>query len=41
MIVILPAFDAQIEPLELVDIFYSYPEIIPLKPERPNWDFAV
>lgn len=41
MIVILPAFDAQIEPVELVDIFYSYPEIIPLKPERPNWNFAV
>lgn len=41
MIVILPIFDAQIQPVELVDIFYSYPEIIPLKPERPNWSLAI
>lgn len=23
------------------DFHYSYPDIIPLKPERPNWYFAV
>ncbi len=41
MIVNLPNFDAQIEPVQIVDIYYSYPEIIPLKPERPNWNLAV
>lgn len=41
MITNLPDFDAQIDPVQMVDIYYSYPEIIPLKPERPNWNLAV
>ncbi len=41
MIINFPDFDARIDPVHFVDIFYSYPEIIPLKPERPNWYFAV
>lgn len=41
MIVNLPNFEARIDPVQPIDIFYSYPEIIPLKPERPNWYFAV
>lgn len=36
----LPILDAAIEPLVMVDIYYSYPEIIPRKPERPNWNSA-
>lgn len=41
MINTLPVLNAEIEPIVLVDIYYSYPEIIPLKPERPNWNLAV
>lgn len=41
MITTLPILDAAIEPIVVVDIYYSYPEIIPLKPERPNWYLAV
>lgn len=41
MIINFPDFDARIDPVHFVDIYYSYPEIIPLKPERPNWYFAV
>lgn len=41
MIISLPAFDAHIEPVVIVEIYYSYPEIIPRKPERPNWNLAV
>ncbi len=37
----LTAFEAYIEPAVRIDIYYSYPEIIPLKPERPNWNLAV
>lgn len=41
MITYLPVINAEIEPVVLTDIYYSYPEIIPLKPERPNWNLAV
>ncbi len=36
-----PVINAEIEPVVVADIYYSYPEIIPLKPERPNWNLAV
>lgn len=41
LIINTPVFDTQIDQVQLVDIYYSYPEIIPLKPERPNWNPAV
>ncbi len=37
----LPVINVEIEPVVVTDIYYSYPEITPLKPERPNWNFAV
>ena len=37
----LPFLEPEIEPVLVVDVHYSYPEIIPLKPERPNWNLAV
>lgn len=36
----LPTLNAAVEPVAIIDIYYSYPEIIPLKPERPNWNLA-
>ncbi len=41
MIAYLLAFDASIELAVIVDVYDSYPEIIPLKPERPIWILAV
>lgn len=41
MINALPVLEAEIEPLAMVAIHYNYPEVIPSKPERPNWNFAV
>ena len=41
MINTLPILNTEIEPIILVDISYSYPKIIPRKPERPNWNLAV
>lgn len=41
MMNILPMLEAEIEPLAMVPIHYSYPEVIPSKPERPNWNLAV
>jgi hypothetical protein len=41
MISNLPVIDAEIESVVIVGIYRSYPEIIPLKPERPNWNLAV
>lgn len=41
LITTIPILESAIEPLILVDINYGYPEIIPLKPERPNWNLAV
>lgn len=40
MITDLPEINAEIEPIELSHIYHSYPEIIPVKPERPNWILA-
>lgn len=40
MVTGLPVINADIEPLEMVPIYYSYPEVIPSKPERPNWNLA-
>jgi len=37
----LPVFVDEIEPLAMVAMHYSYPEVIPSKPERPNWNLAV
>lgn len=37
----LPILEAEIEPLAMVAMHYSYPEVIPSKPERPNWNLAV
>lgn len=37
----LPVFEADIEPLAMVAMHYSYPEVIPSKPERPNWNLAI
>ncbi|PPC99562.1 MAG: hypothetical protein CTY35_03730 [Methylotenera sp.] len=37
----LPLLEPKIEPVLVVDIYYSYPEIIPIKPERPNWNLAI
>lgn len=37
----LPVLEAEIEPLAMVAIHYSFPEVIPSKPERPNWNLAV
>lgn len=41
MVTDLLVINADIEPLEMVAIYYSYPEVIPSKPERPNWNLAV
>lgn len=40
MIAYLLSFDANIGIVVMVDIYDSYPEIVPLKPERPNWILA-
>lgn len=37
----LPVINAEIESVVIVGIDYSYPEIVPIKPERPNWNLAV
>lgn len=41
MVTDLPVIKAEIEPVVIVDIHYTYPEVIPSKPERPNWNLAV
>lgn len=41
MVTDLPVISAGIGPVVIVEIDYSFPEIIPLKPERPNWNLAV
>jgi hypothetical protein len=41
MVTDLPVINAEIESVVIIDIDYSYPEIIPIKPERPNWSLAV
>lgn len=41
MVASLSVFDSNITPVVMVDVYDSYPEIIPLKPERPNWILAV
>jgi len=37
----LPVLNKSVEPVVLVDLDNRHPEIIPSKPERPNWNFAV
>lgn len=41
MVTDLPIIDAGIDSAVIVEIDYSYPKIIPVKPERPNWNLAV
>lgn len=41
MINSLTVLNTAVEPLIMVEIYYSYPEITPLKPERPNWNPAI
>ena len=41
MITNVSLINPEIVPVVVTDIYYSYPEIIPLKPERPNWNLAV
>jgi|APLak6261684236_1056157.scaffolds.fasta_scaffold00584_6 hypothetical protein len=41
MLTDLPVINVEIESVVIIDIDYSYPEIIPTKPERPNWKLAV